>query len=172
LDDSGQQDTNYIGTVHFTSSDPLAQVPGDYPFAQDDAGEASFVVTFGTAGAQTVTATDTGTGVSTTFTVTLTDPALQALSVSGADDATLGQPFDLVVSTVDSWNSPDSFYTGTVHFTSSDSSATLPPDYTFTAADRGTHVFSGGATLQTTGATITVTDAAAQLSATATPITQ
>jgi hypothetical protein len=33
-------------------------------------------------------------------------------------------------------------YTGTVHFTSTDPEARLPRDYTFTAADQGTHVFS------------------------------
>jgi hypothetical protein len=40
-------------------------------------------------------------------------------------------------------------YTGTVHFTSSDSQAVLPADYTFTAADQGSHTFS--ATLKTAG---------------------
>jgi hypothetical protein len=40
-------------------------------------------------------------------------------------------------------------YTGTVHFTSTDSQAQLPADYTFTAADRGTHVFA--ITLETAG---------------------
>jgi hypothetical protein len=40
-------------------------------------------------------------------------------------------------------------YRGTVHFTSSDTHATLPADYTFTAADAGKHIFS--ATLKTAG---------------------
>jgi hypothetical protein len=29
-----------------------------------------------------------------------------------------------------------------VHFTTTDPSAILPPDYTFTAADQGTHTFT------------------------------
>jgi hypothetical protein len=33
-------------------------------------------------------------------------------------------------------------YTGTVHFSSPDSSATLPGNYTFTTADNGVHTFS------------------------------
>ncbi len=33
-------------------------------------------------------------------------------------------------------------YTGTVHFTSTDSSTTVPADYTFQASDNGTHVFT------------------------------
>src|SRR5689334_8157722 len=48
-------------------------------------------------------------------------------------------------------------YTGTVHFTSSDSQAVLPADYTFVSADAGSHQFSF--TLKTLGnQTITVTD--------------
>jgi hypothetical protein len=50
-------------------------------------------------------------------------------------------------------------YTGTIHFTSSDSQAVLPADYTFTAADAGVHSFS--VTLKTAGTqSITVTDTA------------
>src|SRR5262249_41090267 len=33
-------------------------------------------------------------------------------------------------------------YTGTVHFPSSDPQASLPGDYTFTAADQGSHLFA------------------------------
>src|SRR5262249_46207867 len=50
-------------------------------------------------------------------------------------------------------------YRGTVHVTSSDGQATLPPDFTFTATDAGVHNFS--ATLQTAGTqSITTTDTA------------
>lgn len=40
-------------------------------------------------------------------------------------------------------------YTGTISFSSSDPNAILPSDYTFTLADRGTHIFN--VTLNTTG---------------------
>jgi hypothetical protein len=50
-------------------------------------------------------------------------------------------------------------YRGTVHFTSTDLSATLPLDYTFTAVDAGTHTFSSGFTLRTPGGqTVYATD--------------
>jgi hypothetical protein len=42
-------------------------------------------------------------------------------------------------------------YTGTVHFTSTDPSATLPVDYTFTPGDAGVHTFTNGFTLRTAG---------------------
>ena len=50
-------------------------------------------------------------------------------------------------------------YTGTVHFTTSDPSATLPANYTFTSGDHGVKVFS--VTLRTAGSqSVTVTDVA------------
>jgi hypothetical protein len=54
-------------------------------------------------------------------------------------------------------------YNGTVHFTSSDPTAVLPPDYTFNSADKAFHVFVF--TLNTPGnnQTITITDAARPL---------
>ncbi len=49
-------------------------------------------------------------------------------------------------------------FLGTVHFTSTDSNALLPADYTFTAADQGVHTFN--VTFETPGTqTVSVTDA-------------
>ena len=49
-------------------------------------------------------------------------------------------------------------YTGTVNFTSSDTAATLPANYTFQAADNGVHSFT--VTFNTVGTqSLTVTDA-------------
>src|SRR5205085_2134946 len=49
----------------------------------------------------------------------------------------------------------------TVRFTSTDGKAALPGNYTFVAADNGSHLFSGGATLKTAGGQmITATDMA------------
>jgi hypothetical protein len=51
----------YTGTVHFTSSDPNAQLPADYTYLAGDAGTHTFTVTLGTAGPQTVSVADTVT---------------------------------------------------------------------------------------------------------------
>jgi hypothetical protein len=71
---------------------------------------------------------------------------------------TAGTPFDVTISAVDPYGNTDTGYTGTVHFASADPyGASLPADYTFTAADAGVHTFAGGATLFTAGTqTITV----------------
>ncbi|MGC8926597.1 MAG: PKD domain-containing protein, partial [Myxococcota bacterium] len=42
----------------------------------------------------------------------------------------------------DSCNNTIGSYRGTVHFSSNDTRAQLPPDYTFTASDNGTHIFT------------------------------
>ena len=70
----------------------------------------------------------------------------------------------------DAFNNVATGYRGTVHFTSSDPQAVLPANYTFTAADAGTHQF--GVTLKTAGSqTVTLSDpATATLAATSTPV--
>ena len=69
----------------------------------------------------------------------------------------LGLPFNFTVVAEDSFGNTTPTYTGTVHFSSSDSSSSLPPDFTFNAGDAGVHVFT--ATLNTTGPqTLTATD--------------
>jgi Bacterial Ig-like domain (group 3)/ell wall binding domain 2 (CWB2) len=70
-----------------------------------------------------------------------------------------GVAFDLTVTALDGNGVTATMYSGTVQFTSSDTRATLPADYTFVTADNGTHRFAGGATLRTGGPqTVTATD--------------
>jgi hypothetical protein len=75
-------------------------------------------------------------------------------SVGAPASATAGLSFTFTVTALDQFNNPATGYSGTVHFTSSDSSAALPADSTLT---NGTGSFS--ATLRTAGSqTITATD--------------
>ena len=75
--------------------------------------------------------------------------------------ATAGTAFDVTVTALDTNGQVVTGYTGTVHFTSTDPSAALPNDYTFTATDAGTHVFTLGAALDTAGdQTVTAADTA------------
>jgi subtilase family serine protease len=53
----------YTGTVHFTSSDGQAVLPGNFPF-QGVTATATFTVTLKTAGSETITVTDTSSGIS------------------------------------------------------------------------------------------------------------
>ena len=65
------------------------------------------------------------------------------------------------VTATDSYGNRIAGYLGTIHFTSTDIKASLPPNYTFVAADAGTHVFSAGVILETVGTwSVTATDTA------------
>jgi hypothetical protein len=81
------------------------------------------------------------------------------LQLTPSANIALGSSFGLNLSVRSSTSSSNvlSGYTGTVHFTSSDPGAILPADYTFKAADAGSHDFI--ATVNTAGSqTITVRD--------------
>ena len=73
---------------------------------------------------------------------TVTNSATQ-LAVSAPKLVPTGKSFDVTVVAEDASGNRAAGYTGTVHFTlgTADSGATLPADYTFTAADHGVHVF-------------------------------
>jgi hypothetical protein len=78
-------------------------------------------------------------------------------TVKAPASVTAGTSFTITVTALTGGNQLDPLYTGTVHFTSSDSSAVLPADYTFKLRDTGSHTFT--VTLHTTGSqTITATD--------------
>jgi hypothetical protein len=85
----------------------------------------------------------------------------RSFQVSGfPSPTTAGQPHDLTVTALDANGGVLTGYTGTVHFTSSDPQAVLPADYTFTAAESGTHTFS--VILQTAGTqSVSVSDSGA-----------
>ena len=55
----GSVDTGYTGSVHFSSTDPVATLPADYTFTPTDAGSHDFAATLKTAGVQSLTVADT-----------------------------------------------------------------------------------------------------------------
>ncbi len=66
------------------------------------------------------------------------------ISLGGQADTTLevGDYVDVIVSALDKDENIVKDYTGTIRFSSSDGSATLPNDYSFLAEDGGSHTFS------------------------------
>jgi photosystem II stability/assembly factor-like uncharacterized protein len=170
VDDQNNPVTSYSGTIHFSSSDGGATLPGDYTFTAADAGVHVFIATLITAGNQTITATDAAAGISGTGILTVTPAAADHFLISAPAGSTAGNAMDVSVTALDPYNNIDVNYQGTVHFTTSDGGAAtvLPPDITFTAADAGVHTFPGGVTLVTAGSqTITVTDTVTGISGTA-----
>ena len=165
-DPYGNIATAYTGTVHFTSSDTQATagsgLPANYTFttgAGSDDGSHAFSATLKTAGTQSVTATDTSNNalLSTQSGIVVNPATVNSLVVSGyPSPTTAGAAHQFTVTAYDSYGNIATAYTGTVHFTSSDTQATagsgLPANYAFTTgtgADDGSHLFS--ATLKTFG---------------------
>jgi hypothetical protein len=107
-DPYGNTDTNYQGTVHFSTSDgdPRVVLPGDYAFQPSDQGQVTFPggVTLFTPGNQTLTATDTVSSITGSSIVTVTTAPLSGqdnfLSNGTATEAlaTSGQALSLPAS--------------------------------------------------------------------------
>jgi hypothetical protein len=160
----GNTINDFAGTVTFSSSDSQAQLPDDYAFVANDNGAHVFAATLKTAGTQSITATDVDTGIAGTQDgiVVNAAPAVK-FDVSGfPSPATAGTSGSFAVTALDNYGNTVTGYAGTVHFSSSDATATLPGDYLFTSTDNGTHTFD--ATLFKAGTqSITATDAANML---------
>ncbi len=153
LDQFNNVVAGYRGTVHFSSPDAMDMLPANYTFTAADNGVHTFTVMLSqTLGRHTITVTDTATGaVQGGTAVTETNMAIpSSLLLTGfPSPVRTGVQGRFTVTARDAMGNTLTGYRGTVHFTSSDPRAQLPADYTFTAADNGTHVFM--ATLNTPG---------------------
>jgi hypothetical protein len=159
-DPYGNIATSYTGTVHFTSSDPQAVLPANYTFMPANAGEASFSVTLKTAGTQSFTVTDTSRPsiTATASGITVLSNAATHLAISGPKSVAAGTSFSITVTALDAYGNVATGYGGTVAFSSSNSTATLPSQYTFTTTNKGVHAFSGLKLRRKGNQTITVKD--------------
>jgi hypothetical protein len=148
----------YTGRVHFTSTDSTASLPSDYTFTEADAGTHTFNVTLRKAGSQTVTIKDTVNSVLTGSVTALVTPAAAAkFVVSGyPSPAMAGTVNTFRVAALDAFSNVVTDYDGTVKFSSTDTQAILPHDYTFRDSDQGAHIFA--AVMRTAGSqSLTVT---------------
>ena len=158
LNADGTTNTNYSGTVQISSSDAKAVLPGNFTIS---GGTGTFTATLKTAGTQSITATDINnpsmTGLDSS--VDVSPAAASTFSISAPTSVKPSKAFSETVTALDAFGNVATGYTGTIHFTSSDSTATLPANYTFTSGDAGVHTFSNKTTLKKTGTqTITATD--------------
>ncbi len=157
----------YLGTVHFTSSDPQAVLPLDSTLT---AGTGTFNVILKTATAppeaggppnQIIIATDVANPTINGDTVPITvDPAMATHFVITGTPSTIssGTSFPLTVTATDPFGNTDNLYAGTVHFTTTDPGAvTLPANTTLTAGVKSLNAILVTAGTQTITATDTVT---------------
>ncbi len=152
LNAAGVVDTNYRGTIHFTSTDTQAQLPADYAFQPGDQGVKVFNVALKTAGNSTISVFDITKSAAkgTSAAISVTAATLAGFRVWGfSTSAVTGVAKTFTVMAVDMFGNRVSSYRGMVDLTSSDAQAVLPADYRFTATDAGVHSFT--ATLKTLG---------------------
>jgi predicted outer membrane repeat protein len=101
LTPAGNPAATFVEVVHFTSSDPNAQLPPDYTFTSADAGSHTFSLTAETGGSQSVTVTDLARpALNASQTVTVgpgADFSISAVSGSG-QSAIAGAAFTTALS--------------------------------------------------------------------------
>jgi hypothetical protein len=142
VDAGGATDPSYRGTVQVTS-DATGNFPPPYTYTAADAGVHTFTATFTSPPANaTVLAADNGNpAISGTAQTLVTGPGgIVRFRVDAPSQVTRTVPFNVTVTAVTNSGATATGYTGTVRF--SGTFFSLPPDYTFTPGDAGTHVFS------------------------------
>jgi hypothetical protein len=146
----------YTGTVHFTSSDSSASLPADATLTN---GTGTFAVTLHDGGVATISVNDTTLNgvLGTSNPITLTQSSAAYFKVSAPAAATTGTPLTVTITAVDALGNAATGYTGTVHLTSSDSTAAFASQDVLLTNGAGTFQV----TLNTAGSqTITASDVA------------
>jgi hypothetical protein len=152
LDSFSNTATTYAGTVHFSSTDGSAVLPGNSTLTK---GTGTFSATLKTSGNQTIMATDTVTAsiAGTSFAISASGPATH-FSFNAQAAASTRRAITIFVSALDASNNGAIGYNGTVHITSSDGTAILPANATLQTGSGSFQI-----TLETPGnQTVTATD--------------
>jgi autotransporter-associated beta strand protein len=101
----------------------------------------------------------TGAGKTGTATFNVQPAAAASFTVAGfPSPQALSTAGNVTVTAKDAFGNIATGYTGTVRFTSGDSTANLPSNYTFVAGDNGVHTFSGVTFNTANQYTLTATD--------------
>jgi hypothetical protein len=143
LDDDGNVAVGYVGTVALTSTDPQNPDMDMHAFTLDDAGSFTFTgEQLFTAGPQTLFASDgIISGSSAVVNVVPGAAAQLILTVPGDPMHVPAGIVPVTVFAADAYGNLITNYRGTIHFSADDPTLFFPPDYTYTAADAGSHVF-------------------------------
>jgi hypothetical protein len=125
LDASNQVAPGYSGTIHFTSTDGAAAVPGDGTIS---GGTGTLSATLHTVGNRTITATDSAAAsiTGTSGTIAVGPGPVARFAISAPASISAGKQFAFTVTALDSSGNTATGYAGTAHFTSSDPHAALP----------------------------------------------
>ena len=161
--DAADNPTTSTASVSVAADGPAGFTGASTTTAMAVAGVATFgSLHLNTAGSYTIGAASTGliAATSNTFSVTPGPAATFAFDVPGS--ITAGQSFSFTLTAKDQFDNTATGYIGTVHFTSTDAQAMLPPDTPFVAGELGVTTLTLATVLKTAGNhTITASDTAA-----------
>ena len=145
LDAANALVTTYAGTVHFASSDAQAVLPANSPLTN---GSGTFSVTLKTALGQLISVSDTAGTLApgTSNSILVSAATASQLSLTAPASSNAGTAISLTVTAQDQFGNTATTYSGTIHFTSTDGQAVLPPNAQLTM---GTGTFA--VTLNTAG---------------------
>jgi hypothetical protein len=156
MDASNNAVSGYTGTVHFTSTDPQADLPANYKFTSADHGTHTFDVTLKTAGSQSITAIDTVTStiIGSKTGIIIIPANLDHFDWSNIGPQTAGSAFTAIITAKDAYDNKTTKDTNGTTFVNNES-------VTFTtnahvAADGTSKPTYAGANL-TAGSEVTVT---------------
>jgi hypothetical protein len=138
VDDRGNSVSSYAGTLHFSSSDPDADVPNDAPLID---GAGTFSITFKTSGAYTIAAAD----IAISSIAAISDPLLVSAAKSGSGTIAGNKAILLP---------PPTDYISVVLSTTPIAYFRLEAANDTSQVNGYTSTFQGGATLATPGAPI------------------
>ncbi len=138
-DACGNLDTNYLGTVHITSTDGNAVLAGNHAFIAADAGVTSMSVMLKTSGGQNINANDTVTASISGQQNVLVNPNVSFYYkvINYPTQTNIAAQANVWVAAYDFYSNVATNYTGTVQIRSTDGNATLPANYTFNSANAG-----------------------------------
>jgi autotransporter-associated beta strand protein len=146
-DNFGNVVTNYLGAIHFSSSDEQAALPANYIFTAGDQGKHTFALTLNTAGTQSVAIADSANaniqGSITGINVTQAQASNAVrLQITGPTNIVAGQAANFTITALDSEGRVATGYRGTIFWISSDSTTSGIRAFSFGVADQGKHTFS------------------------------
>ncbi len=159
----------YLGTIHFTSSDPNATMPSDYTFVPSDNGTYAFTsgVTLRTSGSQSVTVTDNANGsLTNTESWSVSAAAIDHYHVTSVSySQTAGSPFTITITAHDQFHNVVNDSSTSVTMTSSSGTMAFDANGDGTYGDNsktltnGTFDITARDNTAATGVTVTATDA-------------
>jgi hypothetical protein len=175
VDAAGNPVPGFLGTVDLDDTpagSTALNLLGQYTFTAADNGRHTFILSNATQAGANVLSVFAVAMPTVTAPLTIVPAALNNFAFATPPSVPAGTPFSFSITARDRFGNVEPGYTGTVHFSAEvqDPQATVPADYTFTAADAGTHSFTATLTKTQTDflvPVLTATDTATRLTSSA-----